>query len=397
MKIFCVLSPVLLAVAAASGNSHLRQRRNAKQVAPTSFRSVSELPTDPDVQKVLDLVQDTIWQRELLQASSSNTTCTNPMDPWLRGHIDEMGLEVYNWLEEKNVFLMPFVYKVLFDRNEQGEYIGVNGAETEELIARQRSANAFWESVDSDGTLDTHNIKLLGVHGTILQNKAALGTLLLLFGEPLLHIPYWVSAIQSSIETNVPNGYNNPLFTANAMAFPSLADLLGVEFGEGFVPDVILMGDGIIDFVKDAGLGRDGPDFVHAHEYGHQMQFDIDAYDDAEHLPVPEQTRRTELMADALATYFLAHDNGGNLSEGHIQELHEGAFALGDCEVASDGHHGTPLQRECAAMWGASQAVADNASGAIMHPSTFRHTFDTVLDEIIAVDASVCQTVASRF
>jgi hypothetical protein len=380
MKLICALS-ILTIAAASSGRTSLRKRHDAKQDVHPKARSILEGMSNQDLQDVLDDIRGTIWQQQLSEeAAMGSQTCESPLLKWREEQIKKMGPDVYQWLEEKHVFEMPILVKAFFDRLELGEYLEVNGDETEEIIARHESAKAFWESVDVDQTLGTERIKLLGAHGTVLQNELALTLLLLVFGQDAT-----VSEVQHYIETNVPDGYNNPLFTLNAVAVKPL--LLGL------VPPAIVMGDGVLAFLRDVGLGRDGPDFVFAHEFGHQMQYGINAEDYYTDLPTPEQTRLIELMADAFGGYYLAHSKGGNLPVEHIQELHEAAFVVGDCNATADGHHGTPLQRECAAEWGAAQAMA---SQEIMHPDTLREAFDAVVDDIVALEESVCKKVASR-
>ena len=87
-----------------------------------------------------------------------------------------------------------------------------------------------------------------------------------------------------------------------------------------------------------------------AHEYGHHLQFEMDAM-----LPpsteVINDVRRKELMADAISAYFLAHERGGNMNPSEISVFAMTAFATGDCSVGNEEHHGTPKQRSCSAIW----------------------------------------------
>lgn len=41
-----------------------------------------------------------------------------------------------------------------------------------------------------------------------------------------------------------------------------------------------------------------------------------------------------------------------------ISNVNSVAFSVGDCEINHEGHHGTPIQRRCATVWGA--ALADH-------------------------------------
>ena len=71
-----------------------------------------------------------------------------------------------------------------------------------------------------------------------------------------------------------------------------------------------------------------------------------------------EDYKKEELMADAFAAYFLANNSGGDMSSQEISNIHRVAYSVGDCDTADELHHGTPRQRTCATMWGASFATS---------------------------------------
>jgi len=81
--------------------------------------------------------------------------------------------------------------------------------------------------------------------------------------------------------------------------------------------------------------------YIVAHEYGHQVQDELGAFD----RNVP--TMNTELQADCYAGNWAksAYDEN-RLEDGDIQEALDAALAVGDFDTSNPGHHGTPEQRE---------------------------------------------------
>jgi uncharacterized protein len=92
-----------------------------------------------------------------------------------------------------------------------------------------------------------------------------------------------------------------------------------------------------------------------AHEYGHQLQY-------AFGLPsVTESTARpNELEADGFSGYYLRRGYGKS-TFASIATAYEAAFAIGDNNVTSPGHHGTPAQRRSAVRLGFLLADPANA------------------------------------
>jgi len=99
-------------------------------------------------------------------------------------------------------------------------------------------------------------------------------------------------------------------------------------------------------------------------------------------------------MADAFAAYYLSHKEGRDLGQKEICKVFDAAVAVGDCNAESDEHHGTPAQRECAAMWGAN--LADKVKRRlgkglkVVEPSDFVHLFDRNLDAVLSLDSKIC-------
>jgi hypothetical protein len=57
-----------------------------------------------------------------------------------------------------------------------------------------------------------------------------------------------------------------------------------------------------------------------------------------------------------MAAYELAHKQGRNLDVDLRVQVTKASFAHGDCFAEPSRCHGTPMQGECAALWGAQGA-----------------------------------------
>jgi hypothetical protein len=237
-----------------------------------------------------------------------------------------------------------------------------------------------------------NRVILLGMHGNDFATRANLiDTLSFLYpGRLRKDIKAEAKAIQALIE-QIPDAYDNPILSLNALAVT--ADWVSGRDA----PDALLIGDGLLQFLHDSGLGDDGPDFIHSHEWGHHLQFDfhdgsIDALLFNNKMSKGEATRRGEMMADAFGAYFLTHPDGGKLDENKVRLLNDIAFSIGDCKIDKDAHHGTPLQRECAAVFGSKVALGlvGGDSGNLIHPERFRQVFDTALPGMLQLDDEIC-------
>jgi predicted metalloprotease len=110
----------------------------------------------------------------------------------------------------------------------------------------------------------------------------------------------------------------------------------------------------ISGFPGEAAQGRAVGDFgvayIVAHEYAHNLQQEQGVFDErrrgASAMPF-------ELQADCLAgTWGASAYRAGELQEGDVEEALSTALAVGDFEVGSEQHHGTPQQRRDAWLLG---------------------------------------------
>lgn len=190
----------------------------------------------------------------------------------------------------------------------------------------------------------------------------------------------------------------NPVYTLNAFAFdPAGERPLLARTGK-----MMAYGDGMLAAQQEFGLLDVGPEAVMGHEYGHQVQYANKSFGTEQ---TPEATRRTELMADAYGSYFTAHAEGMALGSRKLGEVVEMFELTGDCGFDSPGHHGTPLQRQRAAVWGvelaqdapcakpSGKSSVTKRNGACRNGRQVAATkelvkkFDAALPELVAPDA----------
>ena len=203
-----------------------------------------------------------------------------------------------------------------------------------------RDLKAFWGDSYPDGIA----LQALSMNILITQKQLILEVIVFFFGVESDGAEDIYDEALDLLEANPAIGFDFPLWTLNAFAYDtsdlSPEDWPFPNFGAG-----IAMGDGIVSFLEDIGYGDGGPEYVLFHEFGHQVQFGSGVFDSPPFDNDPENTRRTELMADALAAYYGHHPRGATFQTKRVEAMSESAFAVGDCFYDSPGHHGTPNQR----------------------------------------------------
>lgn len=333
-------------------------------VAPPALAADPEVDTS-QLDSILESAADTVW-RDAVQGAINpddyvcGPTALNAFVGAQFSAVEDASLGVLFFYQALD---WPLLYKLFIDNDDTDEFIGIDGEYTREHLKRQRDLIRFWD-VPLDG------VDLYGMHGAIMQDDAKMVALLEFFGVPTPVAQQAVDDVQEVIETDPALGYDWPLFSFNAVAF-------------GPDPLKIVMGDGLIEFFESVGLADNGVDLVYAHEVAHHVQGALGLLDGP---PSPEGTRRTELMADAFATYYLVHARGASYNAKRVLDAVELSFIAGDCQFDSNGHHGTPNQREAAAAWGADVAQ-ERPRGKIRPAAQMIALFDAQLPVIVAPDA----------
>jgi predicted metalloprotease len=130
------------------------------------------------------------------------------------------------------------------------------------------------------------------------------------------------------------------------------------------------------------GYGNIAPQAILAHEFAHHIQYNLGIKDYG--IPLtPSGSRRTELMADAYAAYFLTHLKGAAMQWKDVQQAAEVFSNLGDCLFDNELHHGTPSQRMVATKWGYKLANDADKQDQIMSSREFASLFDAALNDIV--------------
>lgn len=267
-------------------------------------------------------------------------------------------------------------YQALLFEPDGPQTFGIDGEYGKELTKTFGKLQGFWD-------LDGSDIRLAAMHGAVFADTEAL--------VPMLTFAFEISeadareiiaAVQEYLDQPKFDGGRHPLFTFNAFAYSDRTS--GPDEALG-VPDKIIMGDGILQCMETLGLGDVAPRGILAHEYGHQLQYRLGAFDD--HARTPEATRETELEADAMAGYYLSHPRGERLRTKRVDAFIRTDYEVGDCSFTSSGHHGTPNQRSATGAWAEQLANAQGAKGQPLTAREVSDAFRAELPEILAPDA----------
>ena len=360
-------------------------------------QGLNELPK-PRIKESMGPIRDKMSETSLFprfqMAAYSQGDCESslaPVDQWHRSWFNQIDRQDYDLVEllvdHYEIDILAYAYKFLFDQSEEGEYFGKHGKYTDEQIIRYEQLEYFWELTDSEEEeegsavdISTNHTVLMGAHGSILADRNALRLLFDAFfvlssNEIEDHIDFF----QSTVEKVFPLGYDFPLLTANAIA---------IDSEDQSKKDAVVIGDGLLEMFEVLGLNNVGSDFVLAHEFSHQIQFELLTKDGLD-MSTTENYRDFELMADFLAGYFLGHALGGNFTAEEIDDVTEAAFFLGDCYTTADDHHGTPQQRKCVTDWATSMARAQGSS-TVSKATDLVNEFHRMLPKILVVDKSAC-------
>ena len=197
---------------------------------------------------------------------------------------------------------------------------GINGQFTNQLNRTFKDLKRFWD-INSD------DINMFAMKGTTYADfERTLEIEMALYpSQTLEESQDWVRRYQAVFGSDLYWNYNHPLLSFNAFALSTSVP---------FIEDRIVMGDGILAGFEAIGLGDVAPQAILAHEYAHQIQFENGYFVDVAPEDQPAATRRTELMADAYAAYYLSHKKGATMNWWRIEQFMQTFYNIGDCSVS---------------------------------------------------------------
>lgn len=306
-----------------------------------------------------------------LSAAVIPTACnpSTPVRDWAAAQRADWTAADQQLADAVNSF-QPLLYDALLWPADSGSTFGLQGEFSTDITHTFRDLGRFWD-------IDPAGIRLVPMKGTMLTDPARM--------YRLFHVVYGLpDAISTAFATEVVTAMNqekfdygnHPFFSFNAFAYP------GAVIPGFVVPKMIVMGDGVLEAFKAIGYSDITAQAILAHEYGHHVQFQRNLFQTT--LTGPEATRRTELMADSFAAYFLTHSRGDALQYKRIQQFDQVFFQLGDCGFTNPGHHGTHTQRLRAVDWGYSVVRSAPDQGHILPSLTFAGLFEPQLPIMVA-------------
>jgi hypothetical protein len=266
-------------------------------------------------------------------------------------------------------------YFIFSNETLKKETYGINGDFTNDINKHFNALEKFWDVEDE--------IILASGKSSFWSDTSKIMDIL-----ELENYYFWGSAFTHAqlvtLATNLSTSFTSDGFDDGDHPFLSLNAFAADAFVFDVIdnPNKIIMGDGVMDTYDDIDLGDVAPAAILAHEYGHQVQFANDVFFEF----TPEGTRGTELMADALAAYYLTHKRGATMNWKRVQQFLEVFFNIGDCAFANPNHHGTPKQRMRAAKYGYDVAQAEKEKGKISSSADFIDAFNDAVDDIISDD-----------
>lgn len=303
----------------------------------------------------------------------SSTTCNDntSLNQWLGQTISNWTPTVINYAVNTAMLDLPRYYSFAFENSSSNQYFGKKGEYTHVMNKTFKDLKRFW-NIQSD------KIVLTAMHRAMLRDQdKVFKTYQAVYGLDTEDAQYYTDLVEALLQVfpQYENG-DHPIFTFNSFSSSSFTDPY-----LGRIPAKIIIGDGIMEGLAAIGYEDIAPQAMLAHEFGHQIQFQLNVFGTA---TGPEATRRTELMADAYAAYYLSHARGASMQWKRVQQFLQVFFNIGDCSITSDGHHSTPTQRMAAANWAYQLANNQQKQGFILSSQEFTALFDAQLPEILA-------------
>ncbi|QDA60118.1 neutral zinc metallopeptidase [Hymenobacter jejuensis] len=355
------------------------QKENDALVSAPSTTSSSQLATLPAGSEDLKansglLAKADPQYRDMVRRATAiqPTPCDSntPLNLWLDQQLKDWTSLSFAKVNSTAMLDLPTYDALLFENSSANQYFGQKGEYTQRLTKTFKDLQRFWN-------IQSQDIVLAAMHGNMLQDRTKLiRTYKAAFGLSDASAAFYADRVLTFLKASpeMRNG-THPIFTFNAFAQE------GFDFPPyGTIPSKIIMGDGIMEAYTALGYDDVAPQAILAHEFGHQVQFQLGLFTNEN---TPEATRRTELMADAYSAYYLSHARGASMQWKRVRQFLQVFFNIGDCQFSSTGHHGTPTQRIAAAEFGYNTANDAQKQGHILTAQEFTKLFEAQLPAIV--------------
>lgn len=309
---------------------------------------------------------------ELAEVVPTDCDGNTPSNSWLLKQLTDWSPASVKIILNGEAAKLAIFVAIFSENSSENQYYGMNGEYTAQLNKGFKDLKRFWDIKSDD-------IIMVAAHGSILQDRnKVLKVYKAEYGYSDEKANYYADSLATLFKTypEYLNG-NHPFFTLNAYAhqeknYPAV----------GQIQDKIVLGDGLLQAFDALGYGDIAPQAILAHEFAHHIQYNLGIKDYG--IPLtPAGSRRTELMADAYAAYFLTHPQGAAMKWKGVQQAAEVFSSLGDCLFTSEFHHGTPTQRKAATEWGFKLADDAHIQGQIINSRKFASLFDAALNDIV--------------
>ena len=312
--------------------------------------------------------------------------------------IDWIGQESYDFLDRFQVFDLAWRIEAAFDQDPWDEYFGKNGEYTEEVLFLYEKVRAFWELGGVRQQDPSKSYTLRGVRGSIVEEDELLSTLAFvsLFDMSFQEATEVIQDVREVI-SSMPEGYDNALLSFHSQYYE-----LGPTRG------VFILGDGMLEYLNHYGRG-DAPfglalENSIAQMYGQYLLHSALQYPVVDHT-TPEiqnmdavERKYRDLLAAALAGYYVAHPAGGNVSgDALCRQYFFLARSIGICD--DDRHHRrrpvtSSEQIECVVTW--ASRIARGNTATILNPADIHRRFEKVFPEIMANYWKVCSPLTKE-
>ncbi|MEG8279781.1 hypothetical protein [Streptomyces sp. AHA2] len=346
---------------------------NPAQAQPLEQRLASLLPDGTARAERLraELGVDDLLPGEAIDPADYQCTTSTPVRDWLATSTSGWDASDHS---VAGIFQQVVLLNAVLFPDEAGTDFGPQGEFTTQVTHAARDLRSFWD-------IDGSRVRVVPMHSDVLIDPARVERVFETgFGFSESISAQLANAVATLADQDKFDHGRHPLFTFNAFAVDGL-DLPGV----GTIPPEIVMGDGVLEGFRAAGLDDVAPQAILAHEYGHQVQYRKGLF--ASDLTGAEAGRRTELMADAFGSYYLTHARGAAMQWKRVQAFSQVFFQLGDCSFSLSSHHGTPNQRLHSVEWAYGVTQAAQKQGHILASQTFATLFDQELPRLTEPDA----------